>query len=82
METLPAFSTKACQLKKGIYEHYSGKRYRVHSVGRHSESLDEYVVYEAQYGNHDFWLRPLAMFCEEVEINGKMTPRFKYIENA
>lgn len=73
------------QLSVGsIYEHYSGKRYRVIAAGRHSEDLSLYVVYEALYDCGDFgqtWLRPLRMFLEEVEINGVKVPRFKRIEN-
>jgi hypothetical protein len=65
-----------------IYEHYSGKRYRVISVGRHSEDLSLYVMYEALYDCGDFgqtWLRPLGMFLEDVEINGVKVPRFKKV---
>ncbi|MCP5469162.1 MAG: DUF1653 domain-containing protein [Chlamydiales bacterium] len=61
---------------RAVYEHYSGKRYRVLSVGRHSESLDELVIYQAQYGEGDVWAQPLRMFIEEVE--GR--PRFRHLE--
>lgn len=65
-----------------IYEHYSGKCYRVVGVARHSEDLSLYVYYEAlydggQYGQ--FWMRPLAMFLENVMVNGQEVPRFKKV---
>ncbi len=66
-------------MKQGIYEHYKGKRYRVIGVAKHSETLEEVVVYQALYGDGDLWVRPLKMFSEEIEINGQKTPRFRYI---
>lgn len=65
----------------GVYEHYkSGKKYRVISVAKHSETLEDMVVYEALYENEvaKLWVRPLAMFLEEVDIGEKQVPRFKY----
>ncbi len=61
------------ELKLGIYEHYKGKKYRVIGVAKHSETLEDMVVYEALYGNDlsKLWVRPLKMFLEEVEVNGK-----------
>jgi hypothetical protein len=67
-------------LKLGKYRHYKGKSYEVIGVAKHSETLEELVVYRALYGNHDLWVRPLKMFTEEVEINGKKMPRFEYAE--
>ena len=63
-----------------LYQHSkSGKQYKIIAVGKHSETLEDMVVYEAQYDNamSKVWVRPLAMFTEEVEINGVKTPRFK-----
>ncbi len=82
MDTLKPFSEKARNLKLGMYEHYSGKRYTVISVARHSESLEEHVVYQAHYGDRDVWVRPFSMFCEQVEINKLMVPRFRHIEDV
>ena len=68
-------------LKLGVYEHYkNGKKYRVLGVAKHSETLEDMVVYEALYENEmsKLWVRPLAMFLEEVEFNGKQVPRFTY----
>ena len=70
----------------GIYEHYKGKRYEVIGVARHSETREELVVYKALYktefGKDSLWVRPLKMFLEMVEVNGKKVARFKYIENG
>jgi len=66
-------------LSLGIYEHYKGNRYEVLGVARHSETLEEMVVYRALYGEHDLWLRPLSMFLEDVEVDGKNMPRFRFV---
>ncbi len=76
---LKKFSKKAKSLKLGEYEHYKGNKYRVLSVARHSETLEELVVYQALYGGRGIWVRPLGMFMEKVIVNGKKVPRFKYI---
>jgi hypothetical protein len=68
------------KVKPGIYEHYKGNRYEVIGVAKHSETLEEMVVYRALYGDGQMWVRPLAMFIEEVEIDGKRIPRFKFVE--
>ena len=65
-----------------LYEHYKGKRYKIVGTARHSETLEEYVVYQAlyetpQFGKDQLWIRPKAMFLEEVEVDGKRIPRFK-----
>lgn len=66
--------------KPGIYQHYKGKKYRVIGVAKHSETLEDMVIYEALYENEmsKLWVRPLAMFLGEVEIGGKRVPRFTY----
>lgn len=69
-------------LKLGQYEHYKGKRYRVLGVARHSETLEELVVYQKLYDDHGLWVRPLTMFLEEVERQGVKVPRFKYIDKS
>ena len=76
---LPPYSIVAVELKPGIYQHYSGKQYEVIGVCRHSESLEELVIYRAQYEPYDYWVRPLKMFLEEVVIEGKEMPRFRYV---
>ncbi len=56
--------------------------YRVIGIAKHSETLEEVVVYQALYKNpkSKLWVRPLTMFLEKVEINGRKVPRFKFIE--
>ncbi len=70
------------KIKPGVYEHYKGKRYEVIGVARHSETLEEMAVYRALYGEGQTWVRPLAMFLEEVERDGRKMPRFRYIGDA
>lgn len=62
-----------------IWKHSKkGSLYKIIAVGKHSESLEDMVVYEAQYENPvaKIWIRPLSMWNEEVEIEGKKVPRF------
>ena len=68
-------------VRLGIYEHFKGKKYRVIGVAKHSESLEDMVVYEPLYENKTskLWARPLKMFLEEVEVNGKRVSRFTYV---
>ncbi|MAT14100.1 MAG: hypothetical protein CMJ46_02385 [Planctomyces sp.] len=66
-------------MKPGRYRHYKGKEYIVLEVARHSETLEELVVYRQDYGDRGLWVRPKSMFAETVQINGKETPRFEYI---
>lgn len=68
-------------IKIGKYRHYKGGLYRVLGVVKHSESLEDLVLYEALYDNprSKLWVRPLKMFVEKVEDSGKMLPRFKYL---
>ena len=64
----------------GKYQHYKGNLYTVLGIARHSETLEEMVVYRAEYGEHGLWVRPAAMFEETVVINGQSVPRFQYLE--
>lgn len=68
-------------VKNGIYRHYKGKNYRLIDIVRHSETLEEMALYETLYENKlgRLWVRPLAMFLEMVEFEGKTCPRFEYI---
>jgi len=67
------------EIKNGRYKHFKGNDYEVIEVAKHSETMEELVVYRALYGEHDLWVRPLKMFLEEVEFEGKKVPRFKYL---
>ncbi|WP_243638779.1 DUF1653 domain-containing protein [Lucifera butyrica] len=66
-------------VKPGRYRHFKGKPYRVLFIATHSETEEPMVVYQALYGQEGIWVRPLAMFCETVEYEGKKCPRFEYI---
>ena len=67
-------------LKPGLYRHYKGKLYQVLGVSTHTETLEKLVVYIPLYGEGGYWVRPLAMFTEQVRIDGKSVPRFEKIE--
>lgn len=69
------------KLKPGKYKHYKGGEYNVIGVAKHSETLEDLVVYEALYKNEMscLWVRPLSMFTEEVEMNGQKVKRFEYV---
>ena len=66
-------------IKLGKYRHYKGKDYEVVGIAKHSETLEELVIYRALYGDFDMWARPLKMFLEEVEIDGKKIQRFQFL---
>ena len=63
----------------GRYRHYKGNEYTVLGPARHSETMEELVVYRAEYGDRGLWVRPKAMFCETVEVEGQRVPRFAYL---
>ena len=70
----------ACAVRPGRYRHFKGKEYRELGVARHSETLEEYVVYQALYGEGGVWIRPKDMFMETVTRDGVTQPRFAYID--
>jgi len=63
-------------LPTGKYRHYKGNDYEVIGVATHSETREAMVVYRPLYGEGALWVRPLAMFTENVTVNGKEVPRF------
>ena len=63
----------------GRYRHYKGNDYIVVGVAKHSETEEELVVYQQDYGNKGLWVRPLAMFTETVELDSKQVPRFEFV---
>ena len=65
--------------KNGKYKHYKGNYYEVIGIAKHSETLEELVVYRALYGDNQVWVRPRQAFLEEVVQDGKRQPRFCYI---
>lgn len=69
-------------IRPGIYQHYKGRRYEVIDIARHSETEEQLVVYRTLYGNYDLWVRPLAMFEELVEVDGRKVPRFEFVKDS
>ncbi len=67
-------------LKPGRYRHFKGNEYELIGVAKHSETLEPMVVYRALYGEGGLWVRPAAMWTEQVERDGYSGPRFTYIE--
>ncbi len=73
-------------VRPGLYEHYKGKHYYVIGVSRHTETSEELVVYFSLYNPKEsdgnvLWVRPKKMFLENIVLEGKSVPRFKYIGN-
>ena len=71
-------------VKLGKYQHYKGQYYEVIGLGKHSDTLEEYVVYRGLYnseefGNNPLWVRPKKVFEERVVIDGKEVPRFRFV---
>ena len=66
-------------LRLGRYRHFKGNEYEVIAVAKHSETLEPMVVYRALYGDGGVWVRPLSMWNETVERDGKAYARFTYI---
>ncbi len=69
-------------VKKGIYRHFKGNYYELLDVAKHSETLEEMVVYRALYGEKGLWVRPITMWDELVEYNGEMVKRFTFIKEV
>ena len=65
----------------GRYRHYKGKDYSVVGFARHSETEEVMVLYVPLYGEGGYWVRPLTMFMEDVVVDGKRMPRFRFVEN-
>jgi len=66
----------------GKYRHFKGNEYEVIAVAKHSETQEPHVVYRPLYGDGGWWVRPLSMFVETVERDGKVMPRFELIEES
>ena len=73
-------SENAETIKSGIYRHYKGNMYQVTGLAKHSETLEEMVVYTALYGGNETWVRPLSMWNDLVDIDGSKVKRFEYKE--
>lgn len=69
------------EIKLGKYQHFKGNLYQVEEVARHSETMEYFVVYRALYDENGLWIRPLKMFSEIIERDGKTFPRFKFVSS-
>jgi len=69
-------------VKPGRYRHYKGQEYEVIGCARHSETEEQLVVYRALYGDRGLWVRPVAMFVEQVQLDGMSVPRFSFLQEA
>ena len=68
------------EIQPGRYRHFKGGEYEVIGVARHSETMEELVVYRALYGERGLWVRPAAMWQEMVERDGKRFQRFTFLD--
>ena len=66
-------------VRLGKYKHFKGNEYEVIGIAKHSETLEEMVVYKALYGDGDIWVRPISMWDEEIERDGVKKKRFEFI---
>lgn len=66
-------------MKGKIYKHYKGNEYKVLAIAKHSETLEDMIVYQALYGEGEIWVRPYSMWNEEVVLGGKKVKRFTEI---
>ena len=69
-------------IEKGIYRHYKGNLYEVLGMAKHSETVEDMVIYKALYGNMDTWVRPAYMWDEIVEYSGQQVRRFTPVEQG
>ena len=70
------------EIRPGIWRHFKGNRYQVIGVAKHSETLEDMVVYRALYGEGGLWVRPVSMWLETVERDGKTYQRFVFEQEA
>ena len=69
-------------IQRGRYRHYKGNEYTVIGTAKHSETLDELVVYRQEYGESGLWVRPTEMFSETVTVDGQNVPRFQSLGSS
>jgi len=62
----------------GIYRHYKGNLYKVIAMARHSETLEDMVVYRALDGEGGTWVRPASMWDDLIEVDGETVRRFEH----
>ena len=66
-------------IRLGVYRHYKGNQYKVVGFAKHSETLEDMVIYQAMYGDGGTWVRPLSMWENPIEVDGNIVKRFKYV---
>jgi hypothetical protein len=66
----------------GVYRHHKGGEYEVVGVARHSETLLPMVVYRPLSNDSGWWVRPHEMFFEDVEVDGRLQPRFTLVSQV
>lgn len=69
-------------MKLGLYKHYKGNPYNLMGLARHSESLEEMVVYQAMYGDYRLWVRPKELFFGTLMVDGQEVPRFTFVDET
>ncbi len=69
------------KIKPGRYRHFKGREYEVLFVAKHSETLEDMVVYRQLYGDRGVWVRPSSMWNETVEREEKTYRRFTYLSD-
>ena len=68
------------EIRLGKYRHFKGNEYEVVAIANHSETMEKMVVYKALYGEGGYWVRPMSMWNETVEREGKIFKRFEYVD--
>ena len=63
----------------GVYRHYKGNKYEVIGFAKHSETLEDMVIYKALYGEYGTWIRPFSMWDNLIDLDGKTVIRFEYL---
>ena len=64
-------------LSPGRYRHYkNNNEYTEISIVRHSETEETLVLYRAEYGKRELWVRPIKNFCEWVDVGDLKVKRF------
>lgn len=68
------------KIKLGIYRHYKGNMYKVLYIAKHSETLEDMVIYQDVNDPDKIWARPTSMWDDVIEIDGKIVKRFELME--
>ena len=69
-------------IKLGKYRHFKGKEYEVIGLAKHTETLEELVVYKEMYGEGMLWVRSASMFTDLKQVDGQLVPRFVLLQET